>query len=239
MTENRKYYRSPLPPPETLTACVLVQQKEHAGRITDISASGMGLLFDEQSDPGCIVGESTELRLKSPHLDSPLSVPSQVIHVRESRNGQIYGFGFLDWLGLRQAIPKELVAVFNQRGEYRVEPDPDHPIAVTVTGIDLYFEVEGQLRDISSAGMSFRAPALAECVLRTVRNVKVSFSLGAEPDGPLSFVARICHRDLTGSHINYGLSFLEDESPDFASQREVILAYVTARRREGLEQKVS
>lgn len=237
MSDNRKYYRTKLPAPEELVACVVVHGKEFTGRITDISASGMGLLFDEQSDPGCNTGESISLRLKSPFMKKPLSVPSQVVHIRDGRSGQIYGFGFLDWMGLRSSLPHDLAAVFNQRGDYRVDPDPDQPIDVVVTGIDVYFEVEAQMRDISSSGMSFRAVSLAECVLRKSRNVTVSFSLPDVPEA-LSFVARICHRDLAGGHINYGLFFLEDETEGFAEQRETVLEYITARRREALEHNV-
>ena len=224
-----------LPPPKELSASVVIHTKEYSGQITAVSATGMGILFDEQSDPGCNTGESVLLRLKSPHLSTPLSVLGQVVHIGDDEKGQVYGFGFLDWMGLRSALPKQLTPIFNQRGEYRVEPDPDQPIDVVVTGLDVYFEVEAQLRDISSGGMSFRAPSLAECVLRTCRNVNVSFGLPGHPD-QLSFVARICHRDLAGGHINYGLFFVGSMTERFAEQQETLLHYVAARRREGLEQ---
>ena len=237
MAEKRKYYRTRLPSPGELSACLIFQGKEYPGRITDVSASGMGLRFDGQLDPGCNTGEPVSLRLTSPHLNGPLSVPSQVVHIRDGRAGQIYGFGFLDWLGLRSALPPELTAIFNQRGEYRVEPDPDQPIEVLASGIDVYFEVQAQLRDISPAGMSFRAPSLVECVLRKSRHINISFLLPGESD-PLTFVARICHRDLAGGHINYGLFFVEEDTENIAEKREVVLRYITERRREGLEQKV-
>ncbi len=237
MSENRKYYRTRLPPPEELRASLVFHNKEYPGRITDISASGIGLLFAEQADPGCNTGESVSLRFSSPYLNGPLSVPSQVVHIRDGRAGQIYGFGFPDWLGLRSVLPRELVAVFNQRGEYRVEPEPDQPIQVVASGIDVYFEVQAQLRDISSAGVSFRASSLAECVLRRSRHVNISFLLPGQAD-ELTFVARICHRDLAGSHINYGLFFLEEETEHFEEKREIVLQYIAERRRAGLEQKV-
>ena len=65
MFTSRDYYRTALPPPEELSASVLRQQKEHPAQITDISAAGIGLKFDEESDPGCSTGESVVLRLKS------------------------------------------------------------------------------------------------------------------------------------------------------------------------------
>ncbi len=235
MFSSRDYYRTVLPPPEELSASIMCKHKECSGKITDISVAGMGLWFDEESDPHCNVGKSVVLRLKSPHLSAPLSVLSQVVHIRDDAQGQIYGFGFLDWMGLRSALPRQLAVVFNQRGDYRIEPDPNDPIGVIVTGVEVYFEVEAQLRDISVGGMSFRAETLAEFVLRKSRHVNVSFALPTH-DTPLSFVARICHRDLAGGHINYGLFFIESETECFADQRETVLDYVTARRKQGLEQ---
>ena len=235
MFSDRNSYRATLPSPEELSACVVCGQKEHAALITDISAAGIGLWFDEESDPHCNVGKSVVLRLMSPHLSAPLSVLCQVVHLRDREEGQVYGFGFLDWMGLRSALPERLAVAFNQRGDYRIEPDPNEPIGVIVTGVEVYFEVEAQLRDISVGGMSFRAESLAEFVLRKSRLVNVSFALPTH-DTPLSFVARICHRDLAGGHINYGLFFIESETEMFAEQRETVLDYITARRKQGLEQ---
>ena len=236
MTDTRRQYRvSPISTDDLSIAIVVSRHRCVPGRIVDVSAGGIGLLFDPQSDVVRRVGQTLWLRISSNYLSEPLTASAVILRRTEVEEGRLYGLEFFDSLGLLSDLPPEFAGLFNQRREHRIEPDPEHPIEVKVEGIDdLVFEVKAFLRDLSTEGLSFRAPPLAECVLSKTKVADVSFRL-EEGSEELTFCGRIRHRDLVGDCICYGVCFLPELTDNFQVKRAKLETYVTERRQEALD----
>jgi hypothetical protein len=232
---QRRQYRV-APTSAELAVAVVLQYPDNRlpGQIVDLSAGGIGVLFEQESSPIWEVGQTVLLELTSEHLGEPVVAPALVHHREEVGSKRQYGFEFVDPIGLQMRIPPELAAFFNQRRVDRVEPDPEHPIPVRIEGVTVPFEVKGFLRDFSTEGLSFRAPPLVEVALSKTKRIKISFGLPDSTTG-LSFLSRIRHRDLIGGSICYGVCFDRESTPDFKEQQEKLEEYARACRQEALD----
>ncbi|MCZ6792092.1 MAG: PilZ domain-containing protein [Planctomycetota bacterium] len=133
MGDDRRQYRHYPDYKGQLSVVVVVAQERRAPqRIFNLSVGGMGVFFEHEHDPVYGLGSTVYVHMESPYLEGTLIAPCLVGHRMEMEGGRVYGFTFVDWIGLLSQIPRELAALFNQRGECRVEPLPDEPISITV-----------------------------------------------------------------------------------------------------------
>jgi hypothetical protein len=236
MPNKRKRYRVRPESTDDLTLAVARTGKSSiAGRIADLSIEGVALFFDQRHDPVFALRDIVNLELSSKHLPEPLVVPSMVRHRSEVERGRLYGFEFVDWLGLLGKLPAALTGLFNQRGNYRVQPDPQNPVDVMIEGTLLPSPIQATLRDLSVAGISVQAAYTIENLLMKVELVQVSFELPFSPER-LSFWGNIIHRDLIGQGICYGILFDDKRTPRFKKKQEVLIKYVSDRRQQLLPQ---
>jgi len=226
--ERRQYRVAPRSPNDLAVEIVKARELPIPGEITDICAEGLRVFIHQRYCPIFGAGEVLYLHLRSRQLDEPITAPGLVHERAEAEEGCHYVFVFVDPIGLLAKVPPQLAEVFNQRSEFRVEPDPSQPITLTIDTGDNGMRVRGKIRDISTSGLSFDAVLNVERALSKVRSIDVSFEL---PDSPLtvSFGARIRHRRLTPGGICYGLIFEPDERY-FECQRH-LTRYIASRQR--------
>jgi hypothetical protein len=160
-----------------------------------------------------------------------------VSHRAEEEAGVVYGFEFIDWLGLLSRLPRDLKTLFNRRGELRVPPHPERPIEVTILVPEHAYRARVCALEVSASGLSFVIGIEAEEVFRDVGVLDLWLHLpNCAVD--VQFGGTILNRDLVHDGIRYGIFFLEEETKDFGRKREMLAAYVTTRRREILGLKL-
>jgi hypothetical protein len=230
---RRRQYRVKPGHGDLITASVPTGECHVAGAIEDLSACGLRLSFKGPDLPRCDLRSIVNVRLQSPYFEEPIAIPSVVTYRAQADEGVVYGFEFLDWLGLLHLMPEELKAVFNRRRDHRVVPDPSEPIAVTVRLAGSGFEATAPVQEISASGLSFVAGAEAEEALREADLVRVSLRLPAA-DQDLVFTGKVISRSLTREGIRHGIYLVEEATEDFERGVRALISYIARRRRETL-----
>ena len=234
VTDERQQYQVSPAATGDLSVAVVRSPNEHVpGIVADLSARGMGVIFDREVELALSAGEIVHLQIGSKHLSEPCLVPCVTHRSEEVEGGRLYGFEFVDRTWFLSQFPSAFPTLFNRRHDYRVEPDPRHPIEVTVEGITASFEIKALLRDLSTEGLSFRASPLIPAALAKTKQIGVSFRLPDNPE-PLRFLARIRHWDLIGDSICYGVLFDAEGTECFHLKQEALQTYITERRQEAL-----
>lgn len=235
MENQRRQYRSS-PESSELFAVAVVRSLSILvpGQVVDLSVGGISVFFEHGCDPIFALKDTVQLRLTSPHLKEPLSEPCLVRYRAETRQGRFYGLEFLDWLGLLARLPTKLAGHFNQRGHYRVEPDPNQPVPVRLQADARSAPVSARLRDLSVTGISCLAASEAERTLADAFQVKVSLRL---PDSPevLDFHGNIIRRDLVPTGVCYAVFFDAKLTARFEKKASLLEMYVNERRKQMLD----
>ena len=236
--DNRAHYRIDLAGLEDAQVSVKTAQGVSVlGQILDLSIGGLGLRFSLDIPlPGCpdiTVGEEVELSFASDRFKRPLAVSARVVHRLDEESSRRYGLQFSDRQQLEDELATELFRLFNRRKTYRVEPDPDVPIEVTLEHCQAGVQVQAQVKDISVGGLGVRVPADVKATLGTSDRVKVAISLPGHQD-PVILIGNICHRREAGEEIHYGIEFDLEQSEDPKRQQNAITDYVMKRQRAAL-----
>jgi len=235
VAEKRRQYR--IPGQGELEIEVLKDgSAQFPGTVVDISAQGVSLGFSVEEDPNTELREIVLLKITSTYLEKSIVVPSMIIRREELEDGRVYGIEFIDWLGLLAQLPIALAEMFNRRGDYRVEPNPEDPIQVTLEALPL--RVNAWLRDISVVGLSAIIPSNLETVFRKVRKALVSFNL-PHLGKKLKFQGRILHRNLTERGVCYGIVFRGEKTRAFQENQQLLAQYIQERKKEILGLPVS
>ena len=232
MPDDRRQYRH-LPDFRDYISVEVVrsEQRESPQRVCNLSVGGIGLFFQHHFDPIYQLGSTVYLHITSPNLDKKVVAPCLVTHRMESEDGRTYGFEFVDWIGLLSQISAELAAMFNQRGEFRVEPPADQVIGVCVEVPGEECAIRAEIQDLSPEGVCLRIQIKDEQLLSNCEEAKLFFSL---PDSQelLTFRATILRRDLVGDHICYG-TYLEEEGTEYFKEKQLkLIKYVTEVRQQ-------
>ena len=233
--DNRAHYRIDLAGLEDDQVSVQSAEGVSAlGEILDLSIGGVGLRFSlEIPLSGCpdfTVGEEVQLSFAADRFKRPLAVSARVVHRLDEEGYRRYGLQFTDRQQLENQLATELFRLFNRRKTYRVEPDPDVPIEVTLEHRQAGVQVQAQVKDISAGGVGVRVPADVKATLGTSDRVKVAISLPGRQD-PVVLIGNICHRRVAGEEIHYGIEFDLEQSEDANRQHSAITDYVMKRQR--------
>jgi hypothetical protein len=199
------------------------------GIVEDVSACGLRVFFKAGAAPRFSLKEAIRLELASPYLKEPRTVPSLVTFRGNSRDGALYGFEIIDWLGLLSSLPGELKAVFNQRRDYRVRPDPRQPVTVTVGAPGCRVKVQAE--DVSASGLSFTASLKLERNLSDQETVVLSLRLPTDTKD-LHFRAKVLHSAIVAGGARYGVCLLDEPGEDFERHTRALESYVNRRRRQ-------
>ena len=245
--DERNVYRYALTSGEVLE----VQVKSPDGTIyqgepLDISIDGIGVRFSCGEPPPLVVGHHVILSFMSPNFPKPVEVEAQIVDRRESVGFSRYRFQYVDADELKRQLPKHVFKQFNRRQSYRVKPDPDKPVDVTLSPkestqvicIDEDVkphlgsgeqDIIGRLLDISVCGAGVLVDQSAEAVFAAISQSTLSFTL--PPSRNLIEVeAWIRYRRAAGKFVHYGLEFVD-------SDHHEIIDFVMRRQRENLRQE--
>ncbi len=176
-------------------------------------------------------------------VDPPKSLvaSAMVVHRTDKDDSTQYGFRVIDPKNVTSQLSEEFSRLFNRRGSYRVPPDLDAPVKVTVEGGVESTRVEAELVDISTSGVGLRVAAHVEVGLVAAKRIKVCISF---PDSgePLNLVGVIHNRRLvgaSGAEIEYGIRFDWEGKHKPERQQEAITKYVMKQQRNHLHLRKS
>lgn len=227
-SDQRLRYRS-TPTADLLSVTAMyLDGSKISGHVIDVSAGGIALSFGTQVATRYRVGETVWMYMKSPQLASPVVSPTQVLRRMECDWCQMYGFRFVDWMGLLSQTPPELAGLFNQRRHCRVEVDPDRPVEVSIEeGIatsswaQVFGGLKGVLRDVSSRGLSFRLDYEAD--MQTLsESVKVSFTLPGSAES-FTFWVQIVRCEADSEGFCCGAVFDSKRTEQFTAKRDELV----------------
>ncbi|MCH8151761.1 MAG: PilZ domain-containing protein [Planctomycetes bacterium] len=226
--ERRAQYRTVVDESNALHVTLLDPEgSPFPALLLDVSASGAAAHFFAPDCPTLPIGDRVDLVFTAERLKTPLTVAARVVHRSEDDGCRRYGFRFIEREQLEAKLYPVLRRLFNRRGAFRVAPEPEPRINVTLEG-PFGPRVEGALVDLSASGTRVGVKPVAELLFAKVRKVAISLSL---PDsrGPVRMTGNIRHRRLVGAAIHYGLDFDPEQSENFAHQQKAIINYVMQR----------
>ena len=226
MADERHQYRAQ-PEVSDLTLTVgTASGNRMPAQILDVSAGGIGLLFEEGADPGIAAGEVMYLHITYPYMREEIVAPGLVRHCHEEEGRLAYGIEFVDWLGLLSQLPVELAPLFNQRADPRIAPEPGHPIEVEVRGTNPWSPpIRGLLRDLSVRGLAVYLSADSSNELEEGSEVEVSLTLPGSTD-PVEFGANVRHCENFGDRLCMGVFFEEARTGDFDEMQLQVARYL-------------
>jgi len=236
MKNQRRKYRVKTSGKEGLAAALILPDETTVpGRIRDLSASGVAVIFEGRRETVLPLREIVRLEFSAQALKEPVEAPCLVRHRAELDEGRLYGLEFVEPEKLLRKLPRALARLFNQRSTYRVQPPPGDMIKVVIEGKQLLSPIIGVLRDVSIHGISIQVPYMIENLLMKVEQVKAVFRLPGISE-KLDFSGKIMHRHLIAGGIRYGLYFDPRRTPGFEKKRDALQKYVDERRRDLLPQ---
>jgi hypothetical protein len=236
--EGRRHYR--VTPGEEYTLDVTVETvdgRSFPGELLDITIEGAGTRFLRQAGPALAVGQSATLTFTSARLRHPIHVRAKVRSRAElgAFRSYRYGFEFDEREELARQLSGEIHQLFNQRGIYRVQPDPAQPLSIVITLLPEDhsgpegFETVGTVKDISIVGAAILVDRSAETTLAATDLIQAMFRLPSSSSA-LRFAAWIRHRELQDNCVCYGLEFNSIQSANFKQQQNEVLKYARRRR---------
>jgi hypothetical protein len=240
-TDGRRRYR--VAPEQQQSLDVTVQTADgqiFAAELLDLTIEGAGTRFRRDAGPTLALGQGATLTFTSARLLRPIHVHAKVrsrVELGAFRSYR-YGFEFDERDELQRQLSGEIHRLFNQRLDYRVEPDAAEPVEATIklyeaepsaalTNSD--FQATGRVKDICGVGAAVLLDREVETTLAATDLVAVGFRLPPN-DVMLQFTAWIRHRELHEESVCYGLEFDSGRSDQFQQQQNEILKYTRRRR---------
>lgn len=105
---------------------------------------------------------------------------------------------------------QSLASLLEPRRAFRVHPDPDEPVAVSLSSPGSPGAIIGAARDVSKSGLGIDIPWEHEAALSRLDLLDVSVRLPGQGD-ELVFKGRVRNRSLGNGAIIYGLEFIDDD----------------------------
>ena len=228
MDERRQYRTTPQFKGHISVTVTKPEGREIPGRVVDLSITGMGVFIHNNASPKFAVSDMVYLRLESPYLDTPIFTTGRIRRQVPVEEGTNFGIELIDWLGLLPQLPEKLKALFNQRGEQRLEIEADHK--VSLEGLSESFRAEGTLHDLSPFGLCFKVSLDTEGFYNPGQKLRVMFTLPDDPeDDPessLTFKAKILHSNWNEDSLYCGVVFTEEKSEVFQESQDKISRYI-------------
>ena len=162
--------------------------------------------FPVASAPLLPVGRAGELCFHRPDNGESVSALGKVAFRSDGDSHR--GFHFLFGERTRQT----LASLLEPRRAFRVHPDPDEPVAVTISVPGRPGAIIAAARDISKSGVGVDIPWEHEAALSKQEVVELRMRLPANVQ-ELVFTSRIRNRSLGAGAINYGMEFNVENLP--------------------------
>ncbi len=178
--------------------------------------------FPLEGAPLLPVGRAGELRFSRADTGETVSALGKVAFRGDSNTER--GFHFLFGERTRQT----LASLLEPRRAFRVHPDPDEPVAVTITVPGVPGAIIGAARDISKSGLGIDIPWEHEAALSKQDVVELRMRLPSQAQ-ELVFTSRIRNRSLGAGAINYGIEFSVGAIPEDDPKLIIVGEYVAQR----------
>lgn len=223
----------PVSPPGDPQTFVHVDEHECPGTVlsarTERGDVVLTTRFEPASAPLLVVGHECDLRVESDRFSRALHCQAVPVGRRQTAQALDYDL----------AAPLEnarlLGVLANRRGCIRVQPDEGAPVQLVLRAHPKAPRRPLPVLDISGTGIGVVAPRAVEAEL--VHTYRVLLELRLPDDSErLEFEARILHRRLRGSYVQYGLEF-DPTVEGFSSQQDRIFRYVTRREADELARR--
>jgi hypothetical protein len=240
-TDGRRRYR--VAPDQQQSLDVTVQTADgqiFAAELLDLTIEGAGTRFRRDAGPTLALGQGATLTFTSARLLRPIHVHAKVrsrVELGAFRSYR-YGFEFDERDELQRQLSGEIHRLFNQRLDYRVEPDAAEPVEAMIklyeaepsaAPMNSDFRAIGRVKDICGVGAAVLLDREVETTLAATDLVAIDFRLPPN-DVMLQFTAWIRHRELHEESVCYGLEFDSGRSDQFRRQQNEILKYTRRRR---------
>ena len=232
-SERRQHYRvSPTAVREVRVSVRDAQGVHHIVGLIDISAGGVALACQVEDAPPIKLMDEVFIVFESERLLRPLSIRSQIRHVKVSDDDAniVYGVRFLDWNEERQRLAPKLRALFNEREAVRVDPREDQDIEVELVINGTARVASGLLRDISVLGVGVWVNTDDEPLLTAGKQIELTIRL-PESDADLRIDAEIRHMQPIGEQARLGVE-IRNSGKGLRGTRSGITGYVMTRQIE-------
>ncbi len=183
------------------------------GVLTDLSAGGAAVSFDQDMSSDLAPGEVRELVFCS-LTASPLSVAATVRSAPEAGEPRRYGFEFLDEARLFEELDEPMLRFFNRRRFRRAKPAIGERFRA-VLRID-HEEVEAEVRDVSMRGVGLAVTDQVAARLTVDETVAVDLFVPGT-DHVVRAEGAVRHLSRTGRGVRVGLTV--ELAPGEASKR--------------------
>ena len=207
------------------------------GTLKTVGSVGAKVHFAPDKAPTLALGARTRLRFSGPRLERPVVATVSVQTRHDDEHARSYGF----WFAKREEIETQLLprlqGVFNRRGGYRVQPDANMPVLVTLESDDRRHRLCGPLLSISTTGMGIRASFEDEAAFAGSSHATACFALPGRTQASVKIRVLIRQRRSAGRHVQLGLVFEDIESPEHGRDERAIREYVVARQSEILRRR--
>lgn len=203
------------------------------GKLTDVSASGAGAMFDGANFPNLAVGQNVDLTFTSRDLPAPVTIAAQVQHRAESDDARRYGFRFLQPHQLDATLSGEMRQIFNRRKTLRVNMDMFDPMTAMLSAETQDLGVEARLHDLSTHGARISIEPEFERSFADTTSLTILIPL--DNRGEINLIGDIRYRRLVGNRIHYGIEFDPQLSKNFKRQQGMIARHVVKRRLNNLK----
>lgn len=196
------------------------------GRVTDVWHAVDGVRvqveFPIGGAPLLPVGRAGELSFHRVDTGERVSALGKVAY---RGDGDVErGYHFLFGERTRQS----LASLLEPRRAFRVHPDPDEPVSVTLTIPGVPGVIIGAARDVSKSGIGIDIPWEHEAALSRQEVVEIRMRLPGQAE-ELVFKSRVRNRSLGTGAIIYGLEFHIDAAVDTDPRLMQVGEYVAQR----------
>ncbi len=215
----------------------LLGPKVHARNVKMINLSSGGCAVQLPAGASGLLRQRdiVDLRVISKRLKEAIEMNGRIAWLDESSKNPSVGITFLNWREHRRLLDSDLRELFNEREAFRVAPPTSTPTTVSLSSSEEEGEVaEGNLRDISTMGLSLSIPAELAKGLPELSSVLVRISLD-DDSPPITTRADIRYvTDHEGSFwAKVGIEFSQ-ESSQTPEDRKSLRDFIMKRQRKSI-----
>ncbi|QDV07596.1 hypothetical protein Poly30_31230 [Planctomycetes bacterium Poly30] len=196
------------------------------GRVTDVWHAVDGVRvqveFPLGGAPLLPVGRAGELAFFRADTGERVSALGKVAYRNDGDTQRGYHFLF------GERTRQSLASLLEPRRAYRVHPDPDEPVAVTLTVPGTPGAIIGAARDVSKSGIGIDIPWEHEATLSKQNVIELRMRLPGQAE-ELVFTSRVRNRCLGTGAIIYGLEFSVSGAPETDTRLMLVGEYVAHR----------
>ncbi len=223
--DARRQYRSAPNKSTGLEIEVVEGERQFSARLVDTSIGGIRIwLAEAPVTPTYDTGDTITLRIYSHGKPIVTSEPGSIERAEHCEQGWLYGVKFVDWMGLIERLPAELLQHFNRRRTVRVKPEGEEEIQIYFEADEVAKVMYGHLCDLSADGVSFAVRPTDGAHLKRAKFILASFRI-PNTESYISFPA-VLRRSLEKADCWIFGAFFHDDREDHEAKRQIIIDHI-------------